>query len=107
MHDKKVDTKALAKQYGVQSFSFASEEVMMKLLGVTPGSVTPFGLMHDTDHILEVIIDEDAWTIGQFRFHPMVNTATLTIDREGLMKWFAYTGHGYGVREIPQTVFNA
>ncbi len=100
MHDKRVDTKALAKKYNVQSFSFASPEVMMELLGVTPGSVTPFGLMHDKDHILEVIIDEDAWNIGLFRFHPMVNTATLTIDREGFVKWLEYTGHSYSVHSF-------
>ena len=101
MHDKRVDTKALAKEYGVQSFSFASPETLLQLLGVTPGSVTPFGLTHDKEHLIEVIFDEDAWNTGLFRFHPMVNTATLNIDREGFERFLKHTGHGFSVRPIP------
>ena len=102
MHDKRVDTKALAKDFGGQSFSFASPEKMMELLHLTPGSVTPFGLMHDKDRKIQVIFDEDAWNIGQFRFHPMINTATLTIDREGFEAFMKHTGHSFTVRKIPQ-----
>jgi Ala-tRNA(Pro) deacylase len=102
MHDKRVDTKALAKEYDVQSFSFASPEMLRELLGVTPGSVTPFGLTHDIGKIVEVIVDEDAWNTGLFRFHPMINTATLTIDREGFEKFLKHTRHAFTVRRIPQ-----
>ena len=102
MHDKRVDTKALGKSCGVQSFSFASPELLKKLLGVQPGSVTPFGLMFDAEKVVRVIVDEDAWAIGQFRFHPLVNTATLTIDREGFQKFLAHTGHKFTVESIPQ-----
>lgn len=102
MHDKRVDTRALAKEYGVQSFSFASPELMMELLGVEPGSVTPLGLIFDKNKMLEVIVDEDAWTIGTFRFHPLVNTATLTIDRDGFTRFLGHTGHTFSVRRIPQ-----
>lgn len=76
MHDKRVDTKALAKDFGCQSFSFASPEKMMELMKLTPGSVTPFGLMHDT--------------------------ATVNIDREGFEKFLKHTGHSFTVRTIPE-----
>lgn len=102
MHDKQVDTKALAKEFCAQSFSFASPETMMTLLGVTPGSVTPFGLTHDTNHRIQIIIDEDAWNTGQLLFHPMVNTATLAIDRAGFEKFLLHTGHAFKVQKIPQ-----
>ncbi len=102
MHDKRVDTRALAKEYGVQSFSFASPELLKELLGVEPGSVTPFGLMFDKNHIVEVVVDEDAWNMGQFRFHPLINTATLIVDRAGLEAFTKYTGHAFTVRTIPQ-----
>lgn len=101
MHDKRVDTKALAKDFGAQSFSFAQPEKMMELLGVTPGSVTPFGLTHDKEHVINVVVDKDAWEVGLLRFHPMVNTATLTIDRDGFESFLKYTGHGFTVQEIP------
>lgn len=101
MHDKKVDTKTLAKEYSAQSMSFVSPEVLMEKLGVTPGSVTPFGLTHDKNHSINVIVDEDAWAIGKFCFHPMVNTATCVIDKEGFEAFLKHTGHGFSVRKIP------
>jgi Ala-tRNA(Pro) deacylase len=102
MHDKRVDTKTLAKDFGAQSFSFASPEKMMELLHLTPGSVTPFGLMHDHAHAIQVVFDEDAWNVGQFRFHPMTNTATLNIDQAGFESFMKHTGHTFTVRAIPQ-----
>ncbi len=102
MHDKRVDTKALAKEFGAQSFSFVSPEKLKEMLGVTPGSVTPFGLIFDKDHLINVIVDEDAWAIGQFLFHPMVNTATLSIDKAGFETFLKHTKHAFRVTTIPQ-----
>ncbi len=102
MHDKRVDTRALSKEYMVQSFSFASPEDLKRLLGVTPGAVTPFGLLYDKKHEIEVIVDEDAWNVGQFRFHPLTNTATLIVDQNGLKKFLHHTGHAFTVRSIPR-----
>lgn len=102
MHDKRVDTRALAKEFGSQSFSFASPELLKELLGVEPGSVTPFGLMFDKNKAVEVIVDEDAWAVGQFGFHPLINTATLVVDRAGLEAFVKHTGHTLAVRTIPQ-----
>lgn len=102
MHDKSVNTKALGEQIGTSRLSFASPEDLKKFLGVEPGSVTPFGLMFDHDHEIKVFVDEDAWEIGAFLFHPLVNTATLTINREGFERFLGETGHGFKVIEIPQ-----
>ncbi len=100
MHDKKVDTKALAKEVGVKELSFASAEELQELLRVTPGSVTPFGLIYDTEKKIEVLFDKDAWAIGKFRFHPLINTATLLIDRDSITKFFTHTGHTPVVQKI-------
>ena len=102
MHDKRVDTKALAKDFGAQSFSFVSPEKLKEMLGVTPGSVTPLGLIFDTEKKINVVIDEDAWNIGTFLFHPLVNTATLGMKREDFERFLKHTGHGFTVRQIPQ-----
>jgi hypothetical protein len=58
--------------------------------------------MHDTEKKIQVIVDEDAWMTGQFRFHPMINTATLTIDCAGFETFMKHTGHSFTVRKIPQ-----
>ena len=72
------------------------------MLGVTPGSVTPLGLIFDTEKKINVVIDEDAWNIGTFLFHPLVNTATLGMKREDFERFLKHTGHGFTVRQIPQ-----
>lgn len=102
MHDKKVDMRELGRILGTKDLSFASAERLKRLLGVDPGSVTPFGLIFEKDHAVEIIVDEDAWAIGSFRFHPLVNTATLVIDRIGFEKFLEQTGHTFRVMEIPR-----
>lgn len=102
MHDKKVDMKALAKNLGTSELTFADSDTMMRLLHVAPGSVTPLGLLFDEAHRIEVFIDQDAWNIGVFQFHPLINTATMIIQRDDFDKWLAYTGHAYEVTAIPR-----
>lgn len=102
MHDKRVDMRELGRILGAKDLSFASPERLKTFLGVEPGSVTPLGLIFDTEKKVEVIVDEDAWAIGQFRFHPLVNTATLVIDREGFERFLGKTGHAFKVMKVPQ-----
>lgn len=101
MHDKKVDMRELGRILGAKDLSFASAERLKTFLGVEPGSVTPLGLIFDTEKKVEVIVDEDAWAIGQFRFHPLVNTATLVIGKEGFEMFLGKTGHAFTVIKIP------
>ena len=56
---KTVDLKALGRTLGAGNLSFASEERLEKYLGLKQGSVSPFGLMNDTDHAVEFFIDKD------------------------------------------------
>ena len=102
MHDKTVDTKALGEILGTGRLSFASPPDLKRLFNVDPGAVTPFGLMFDEKHEVRVVVDEDAWEIGKFRFHPLVNTATLVINKEGFNKFLQETGHEFEVVEIPK-----
>jgi Ala-tRNA(Pro) deacylase len=88
-----VDIKAFAEQSDADRLSFASPERMMKYLGVTPGSVTVLGLMHDKENAVELYIDRDVWNALTWRCHPLTNAATLVIARSGLEKFFAHTGH--------------
>jgi Ala-tRNA(Pro) deacylase len=91
--EKSVDIKAFAEQADADRLSFASAERMMKYLGVTPGSVTVLGLMHDVEHGVELYIDRDVWNTPAWRCHPLTNAATLVIARSDLEKFFARTGH--------------
>lgn len=104
MHDKRVDMKQMAREHGLANLSFASHDMLADLLHVTPGSVTPLGLIFDTSHRISVVIDEDAWATRQFLFHPLVNTITLTMDCDGLQRFLAHTGHTFSVQRIPQKI---
>lgn len=91
--NKTVKLDALAEQFGVPHLRFGSEDNLMRLLGVTRGSVTMMGLVNDTEHVVELWLDADIWQSGYFLSHPLVNTATLILTKPELERFFALTGH--------------
>ena len=58
--DSRVDLKRVASRLGFGRLSFGNAELLAKLLGVTPGSVTPFALINDREARLRVVVDESA-----------------------------------------------
>lgn len=91
-HDKNVDLGELRQIFGVSKLSFGSAERLKEFLGVEPGSVTLLGLINDLEHKVEVVIDKDIWG-ESLQCHPLVNTASLLIDPDGLERFFAAVGH--------------
>src|SRR6476619_2017962 len=78
-HSKKADLRAVADQIGDGKLSFGSPERLMKHLGLAPGSVSPFGLIHDDEHAVRVAIDRDLKAAEKISFHPNINTATIVL----------------------------
>lgn len=78
-HTKKADLRAIATQIGDGKLSFGSPERLMTHLGVMPGSVSPFGLIHDRPHRVRVVLDRDLKKAARISFHPNINTVTLTL----------------------------
>lgn len=88
--EKRVNLKLLSKQIGSTRLSFASEERLFESLKLTPGSVTPFGIINDVNSEVIVLIDIDLINEALVNFHPNVNTATIGIsyiDFEKFIKW--------------------
>lgn len=81
---KKIDLKSLARQFGTNSLSFASEERLEKYLGLKQGSVTPFGLINDENHAVEFFIDRDLTKCRKLGIHPLENTATVFLSYQDL-----------------------
>lgn len=79
-HLKRADLRAVADQIGDGKLSFGSPERLMAQLGLTPGSVSPFGLINNRDHSVRVFIDRDLKAAERLSFHPNNNTATLVIS---------------------------
>jgi Ala-tRNA(Pro) deacylase len=78
-HTKRADLRAVAGQIGDGKLSFASPVRLMQYLGVTPGAVSPAGLIHDRDRHVRVFLDRDLQGAPRISFHPNVNTATITV----------------------------
>jgi Ala-tRNA(Pro) deacylase len=76
---------------------------MMKYLGVEPGSVTVLGLIQDTENAVELYVDRDVWNAPLWRCHPLVNTATLVIPRQGIERFLEHTGHRPRVIDVATT----
>jgi Ala-tRNA(Pro) deacylase len=91
--EKTVKLDELPAQFGVSHLRFASEENLMRLLGLTRGAVTMMGLANDAELKVELWIDEFIWQGEYFQSHPLVNTATLVISKLELMRFFELTGH--------------
>ena len=87
--DKRADLQQLVKVIGDDRFSFGSAERLMQTLGVTPGSVSPFGLLHDGSRRVQVIIDKDLRNAARLIVHPNDNTASLTISFSDLERFLA------------------
>lgn len=89
-HTKRADLKKLSELLGEPKLSFASDDRLMRYLGVTPGSVTPFGLINDARHEVVVVIDKELWAHDRVSFHPNVNTATLEIARADMERFLEH-----------------
>ena len=91
--EKTVNLENLSTQLGAAHLRFSSEENLMRLLGLTRGSVTMMGLANDAEHQVELWMDSDIWQGEKFLCHPLVNTATLVLEKDELKRFLGLTGH--------------
>ena len=92
-HLKRANLRAVSDQLGDGKLSFGSPERLMTHLGVTPGSVSPFGLINDVSHQVRVALDRDLKFATRISFHPNINTVTLTIAFADFQKFLAACGN--------------
>lgn len=93
LNDARIDLKTLHKRIGADRLSFGRPELLEEVLGVKPGSVTPFALINDRAHRVTVILDEPMLAHALLNYHPLENTATTAITREDLLTFIRATGH--------------
>jgi Ala-tRNA(Pro) deacylase len=94
LEDAEIDLKGLHRQLGATGrFSFGSADLMREVLGVEPGSVTPFGAINDTEGRVTMVLDAAMMEHETLNFHPLVNTMTTSIKRDDLVKFLESVGH--------------
>ncbi len=89
--DRRVDLKAFRREHGLRVLSFASAEELSEMLGLTPGAVTPLGLLHDKEHRVRFYLDA-AFEGNKIGIHPNDNTATVWMQAEDLMALLRQNG---------------
>jgi Ala-tRNA(Pro) deacylase len=102
LEDAAIALKSLHDRLGAGRFSFGSAQAMRELLGVEPGSVTPFAAINDIAGRVRVVLDAAMLAHEVLNFHPLVNTMTTSISRAGLLKFLAATGREPRAESISQ-----
>ena len=87
-----IDLKRLHTVIGSARLSFGNAELMVETLGVTPGSVTAFGLINDVEHRVRFVLDAGLARADPVNFHPLSNDATTAVSQAGLRAFLAALG---------------
>ena len=99
--DKRVNLKEFRKNNNTRALSFASADDLMDILGLIPGSVTPLGLLNDSECRVTLFLDNDFMNgLGLIGVHPNDNTATVFLKTEDLMKLIQQHGNTVNVVQI-------
>lgn len=93
LEDRRVDMNRLAGRLGSARLSFGRPPLLMEVLGVEPGAVTPFALANDAARRVRVVLDAEMMRAPLLNYHPLRNTATTAVTPEGLRRFIADCGH--------------
>jgi Ala-tRNA(Pro) deacylase len=99
--DKRANLGWLEKAVGAPRFSFARPEILQEVLNLTPGSVTPFGLINDKRRCVTVILDEEMLASEQVNFHPLHNAASTTLRSGDLLRFVHALGYEPIIVRLP------
>lgn len=99
-----IDMKGLHRLLGSARLSFGKPDLLEQVLGVTPGSVTPFAVINDTERRVSVVLDERLMWHDMLNFHPLENTATTAITNEGLLIFLKDSGHEPRIMDLSEVV---
>lgn len=100
--DKPFKTKFLSSQLGCARLSFADADEMRELLHISPGAVSPMGLIHDAGCRVRLIVDTDLRAVERYACHPCVNTASVALTLTDLLGVVVpATGHDHTWVTLP------
>ena len=102
LDDKRLDLKVFEKEMGTGKLSFASDDRLLEVLGVEPGHVTPFSVIHETANVVTVILDKEMMSHEILNFHPLKNHLTSAIKADDLLKFLDHVGHKPLIMTLPK-----
>jgi Ala-tRNA(Pro) deacylase len=93
LEERRIDLKLLADALAAPRFSFGSAVLLYEVLGVRPGSVTPFALVNDAAQRVAVVLDRAMLDHDPLNYHPLENDRTTAISPADLLRFIAACGH--------------
>jgi Ala-tRNA(Pro) deacylase len=100
----RLNLKAFEKEMGFGKLSFASPELLLSKLQVTPGSVTPFALLHSSSQGIRVFLDQAMMDFELLNFHPLRNDMTTTISSADFKRFVGLAGHVPTIARLPKLI---
>lgn len=97
---KQLNLKKLETDLQMKGLSFASEDRLQEILGVSKGSVTPLGLVNDSVKKVSVFIDRALWEQEWIHCHPLRNTASVAMRVTDFQRFLDFTGHSYQIVDL-------
>jgi len=93
LEERRVDLKKLAAALSAPRFSFGGATDLLRLLGVQPGSVTPFALVNDVERLVTLVLDAGMLEYDPLNYHPLENDRTTAISPADLQRFITASGH--------------
>ncbi|MBO0739060.1 MAG: prolyl-tRNA synthetase associated domain-containing protein, partial [Alphaproteobacteria bacterium] len=93
LEDRRPDLKKLAARLGAPRFSFGGVADLYRVLGVQPGSVTPFALVNDVEHLVTPVLDAAMLEYDPLNYHPLRNDRTTAISPADLLRFIKASEH--------------
>jgi len=93
LEDRRIDLKALGAMLDGARLSFGSADRLQRVLGIVPGAVSPFALINDTEVSVQVVLDRAMLEQRPLNYHPLVNTTTIAVAPEDLVRFIEACGH--------------
>jgi Ala-tRNA(Pro) deacylase len=93
LEERRIDLKKLASRLRAPRFSFGGATDLYEVLGVHPGSVTPFALVNDVEHLVTPVLDAAMLDHDPLNYHPLSNDRTTAIASADLLRFIAACGH--------------
>ena len=93
LEERRIDLKKLAARLTAPRFSFGGADDLHRLLGVRPGSVTPFALLNDVRHLVTPVLDAAMLECHPLNYHPLENDRTTAISAADLLRLIDASGH--------------
>jgi Ala-tRNA(Pro) deacylase len=94
LEERRIDLKRLAARLSAPRFSFGGAADLYKVLGVRPGSVTPFALVNDVERLVTPVLDAAMLDRDLLNYHPLENDRTTAVSPADLLRLIAVSGHG-------------